>query len=143
MAGMETLGLAESDSKRDMKVTEANSTAAMSESPLVRMVTLDTNISEETRQQEQPSGIMETLPTIMDTSELEAASPYPPPRLSHEHHVAGHDLVSHLHGLSPNPAGGPPMLPMRRLSRPSLGSRPSGTIRTSNVPFDEEEGWET
>ncbi|MEM7560765.1 MAG: UPF0758 domain-containing protein [Planctomycetota bacterium] len=74
-----------------------------------------------------------SLPTIMDTSD----SPHPPPRLSNEHHVGGHDLVSHLHGLSPNPSG----LPVQRLSRP-CASRPLA-MRTSNIPFDEDDCWET
>lgn len=134
LSGMKSLDFV--DKKEAMDVTTETTTATTSNSPLVRIVTLDTT-SASPRHQQQQKGTL-SLPTIMDTSE----SPHPPPRLSNEHHVGGHDLVSHLHGVSPNPNGGPPKLPMRRLSRISVGSRPS-TGRTSNVPFDEDECWET
>jgi len=126
LSGMESLGFAEQKAMESTKIA-----AASSDSPLVRIVTLDT-----TSMSPHEQGI-ECLPTIMDIAD----SPHSSHRLSNEHHVSGSDLMLHLHGLSPHPRGGPPTLPMRRLSRPSA-SRPSA-LRTSNVPFDEDECWET
>ena len=130
LSGMESLGFAESN--KEMEVTE---TTKKTNSPLVRIVTLETSTASTSPHQQATECL---APTIMDISE----SPHhAAPRLSHEHHVGGTDLVLHLHGLSPNPSGGPPTLPMRRLSRPSA-SRPN-QLRTSNIPFDEDDCWET
>lgn len=129
LCGMTSLGLTEN--KEDGQFTET--VAVASASPLVRLVTLDTTTSTSPRDQ----GV-ECLPTIMDIAE----SPYSSSnRPSEEHHVSGSDLVLHLHGLSPHSRAGPVTLPMRRLSRPSA-SRPN-VLRTSNIPFDEDECWET
>lgn len=126
---MESLGFA--DSKKEMEVVEVSATT---NSPLVRLVTMETTAESSSPHHQA----VESLPTIMDSAE----SPHPAaPRLSNEHHVGGHDLVLHLHGLSPNPSGGPPRLPMRRLSRPSA-SRPN-VLRTSNIPFDEDDCLDT
>lgn len=130
LTGMESLGFAESN--KEMEVTKTTKTT---NSPLVRIVTLETGTASTSPHQQASESF---APTIMDISE----SPHhAAPRLSHEHHVGGTDLVLHLHGLSPNPSGGPPTLPMRRLSRPST-SRPN-QLRTSNIPFDEDDCWET
>ena len=128
LSGMESLNFV--DKMESVASTEV--AVASSHSPLVRIVTLDTALASPHQNHQG----MECLPTLMDIAE----SPHPPPRLSNEHHASGHDLVLHLHGLSPNHSE-PPALPMRRLSRQSIG-RPSA-VRTSNVPFDEDECWET
>jgi hypothetical protein len=130
LSGMESLGFAESH--KEVEVTE---TTKATNSPLVRIVTYESGTASTSPCQQATECL---APTIMDISE----SPHhAAPRLSHEHHVGGADLVLHLHGLSPNPSGGPPTLPMRRLSRPSA-SRPN-QLRTSNIPFDEDDCWET
>lgn len=121
-----------------LNVTDVTQARTGTDVPFVRSVTIDT-ISAPA----PPTNKMVLLP--FDGAE----SPQESHRLSGEHHVGGHDLVLHLHGLSPTPSRGPPPLPMNRVSRMSVSpflqplSVRHGGPRISNVPFDEDDCLDT
>ena len=132
LVGMESLSVG-ADSK-EARPPSGGSMSRESQPPLVRIVTM-----EATSTSPRP-----------DYTESPNESSH---RLSGEHHVRGHDLVLHLHGLSPTPGNGPPPLFMHRNPRTSTLRNSSpffqplsarhGAPRLSNISCIEDEGLET
>jgi hypothetical protein len=131
---------------KEAEVPYRESSAMVSETPLVRIVTMDT-----TSASPHPKE-MACLPAILDDVEY-IESPHESHRLSGEYHVGGHDLTLHLHGLSPAPDCGRPRLSLPRNHRTSrlrhaspflqpLSAR-HGAPRLSNISCVEDEGLET
>lgn len=144
LIGMESLNVVAKC--KEAEVPFGDSSAMESETPLVRMVTMDT-----TSGSPHPKE-MACLPAILDDVEY-IESPHESHRLSGEHHVGGCDLTLHLHGLSPVPDSGPARLSLVRKHRTSrlrhaspflqtLSAR-QGASRLSNVSCVEDEGLET
>jgi hypothetical protein len=142
--GMESLNIVANSKEAD--VPYGDSSAIKSETPLVRVVTMDTTSASPHPQE------MACLSAILDDVEY-IESPHESHRLSGEHHVGGHELTLHLHGLSPAPDSGPPLLSLLRNPRTSTLRHSSpflqplsarrGAPRLSNVSLIEDEGLET
>ena len=138
--GMESLNVVD---MKDVGIT-ARSASRTSDTPLVRLVTMDT-VTTSPHPQAPPS-----LQVFVEEEESPQFSSTQSHRLSGEHHVGGQDLFLHLHGHSPMPESGPTRLSVCRLPRMSaspylqpLSGACHSSLRNSNVPFDEDDCLET